>query len=203
MIAYLSGIIKSLNGSQLVLNVNGVGYEITCSNSVNKNVRLDEKLELLIHTEVKEDSITLYGFSSDLEKRVFQLLKTVKGLGAKSASEVISRINADELLRAIANDDLSRIQAIKGIGKKTAERIVLELRDKVQASVSERSLQNQIEVIKRIQNPADEALEALCALGFMRKEAQRMLAEVIKSKLESEVTLLSAGQMVSEALRYA
>lgn len=203
MIAHLRGKIIDLAGTSLVVDVAGVGYEVFCSKSLMSKAELNSNIEILIHTEVREDSLSLYGFSSPLEKKVFLLLKTVKGLGAKSASEIISKISARELLSAIANEDLNFIQSIKGIGKKTAERIILELQDKVKAIATEHSLDRRVEVIKTEQQPAEEALEALCALGFVRKDAQRMILAALKDIPESELLKLNTGQLVSEALRYA
>ena len=198
MIAQLVGTVESVAGDVVVIDVNGVGYEVNCSRNAVAALGVGETVTVIIHTEVREDALTLYGFEDHLEKRVFLLLKTVKGVGAKSASEVLSSVDKHELLRAIGASDVTRLQAVKGIGKKTAERIIVELRDKVgdYAKSGKRSLAASVEQSQV--SPVDEAAEALCALGFSKKQAQDAVSKVVPQLTGSE----DSGHIVKQALQY-
>jgi Holliday junction DNA helicase RuvA len=132
MIALLTGRIADKNPDIVILDVGGVGYQVQIPFSTY--FALPEEgfpLTLHIHTHVKEDAISLYGFLTPLEKRFFQLLITVTGIGPKLAKDILSNIQPDDLAAALGRGDLTRLSAIPGIGKKTAERLVLELKDKV------------------------------------------------------------------------
>lgn len=208
MIAFLSGEIIETSLSSLVLNVNGVGYEINIAEGESSSFIIGDVQDFLIHTEVREDSISLYGFKTIEAKKCFLLLKTVKGVAAKSAAEILSGISINELISAIGSSDFVRIQKIKGIGKKTAERIVLELKEKILTVAS-----NSSEIIKNSNNTnlsgkiessiEDDALSALIALGFAKKDSIEMLRRLEKDLEGAPITSLTAGQIVSDALRYA
>ena len=131
MIGFLKGKIISAKPTQVLLDVNGVGYLINISINTFERITDKEAVSLFVYTSVKEDSITLYGFFIESEKQMFELLISVNGVGPKLALNILSGIRADELKDAIQSGDSSRITAIPGIGKKTADRLVLELRTKV------------------------------------------------------------------------
>src|SRR3990167_1206675 len=125
MISRLRGTVIDSTLDTLTLDVQGVGYEIYPTSSCREALAVGEEADVVIYTDVKEDSITLYGFRDRLEKQAFLLLKTVKGVGSKSAADIISRLDKIALFRAIASGDLARLQSVRGVGKKTAERIVV------------------------------------------------------------------------------
>ena len=131
MISYLRGTVFHQSGTSITLDVAGVGYELVCSTSCLEAIAGEDEVQIIVYTDVREDAIKLYGFVDQLEKQVFQLLLKVKGVGAKSASEILSQVDKHDLLRLIGSGDSSRLCTVKGIGKKTADRIVLELKDQV------------------------------------------------------------------------
>lgn len=199
MISMLSGRIHEISGKSIVLDVNGVGYEVICTAGCLNRAALGETLSITTHTDVKEDSIRLYGFEDALEKRVFSLLIRVKGLGAKSASDLLSKIDKRELLRVIGASDLDRLLKIKGVGRKTAERMLVELKDKVVEHAAEMQLSTQIE--KEVSGGAfREAIEALQALGFARREAE-MAVEHAEAQLQSAATA-EPSEIIKEALKF-
>ncbi|MBN8551200.1 MAG: Holliday junction branch migration protein RuvA, partial [Deltaproteobacteria bacterium] len=126
MFAKLKGIVDEVEASRVTLDVNGVGYELFCSGGCVSQLERGREAAIIVFTDVNENSIRLYGFADALEKQVFLLLTTVKGVGSRTAMEIVSCVDKVELLRAIAAQDLKRLQSIKGVGKKTSERIVVE-----------------------------------------------------------------------------
>ena len=130
MIGFLSGKIISSKPTKILLDVNGVGYVVFISINTFEVISNKEKVSLNIHTHVTEDSITLYGFHDESEKEIFELLISISGIGPKLALGVLSGIQTEDLKEAILNGDVSRMVAIPGIGKKTADRLILELRSK-------------------------------------------------------------------------
>jgi len=196
MISRLSGIIVDIQENILTLDVNGVGYEVLASQAVLTSAEINNKLIAIIYTDVKENSIKLYGFKDRLEKEVFKMLLQVSGVGAKTSSDILSHIDKNDLLRAIGSNDITRLQKVKGIGKKTAERILVELKDKVGGFASARS---SIEVFSDHKNyePFTEATEALLALGLSKKEAEMAVGHVQK-----EGSFKDSSDIVKAALRY-
>lgn len=197
MIARLHGTVLSQSQSALVLDVHGVGYEVICSLGVLSQLHVGEEATLIIFTEMRENSIRLFGFTEQLEKTVFLFLMQVKGVGAKSASEMLSGIDPRELLRLIASGDVVALQKVKGIGKKTAERILVELKDRVMDQVGEN---RGVPPVLGSSGAADnDALAALEALGFRRAEAQEALQQALK---ELSTNDNAPGELVKQALRY-
>ena len=196
MIAQLSGIVVELSPSSLAtIDVNGVGYEVVCSARLAEQLEVGTNCKIVIYTDVKEDSISLFGFVSVLEKRVFLLLKSVSGVGPKSAREILSQIEDRELLRLISASDVLRLQAVRGIGKKTSERIVVELRDKV----AQLSLDPQTggAVGYERGSAQRDAVAALEALGFSRRDAER----AVEMTVGGNVSETDTAEIVRQALR--
>lgn len=200
MIALLTGIPIHFANNLVTLDVNGVGYEVVCSKSCLENLHLEKVEKVVIYTDVKEDAICLYGFLNYQEKQVFLLLKKVNGVGSKTASDIISRVSPLELMRAIGAGDVAKLQSIKGIGKKTAERIVVELRDLVSQGLDlpNSNLNSSIEVSSQSQS-FEDAISALQALGFIRKDAEKA---VNLAKQQGLAAKASTGEIVREALRF-
>lgn len=196
MIGRLTGKIVEVLAQTALIDVNGVGYEMRCSRACLDRLVLGENTSLVVYTDVREDAITLYGFADQLERQVFHLLKLVNGVGSKTASDIISRIDKLELLRIIGSADPSALQKVKGIGKKLSERIVVELKEKVaEFALEARSSSLQIERVAT--EPLSDATEALKSLGFTAKDAERALRQA-----QVHVQSGDVGALIREALKF-
>ena len=172
MIGFLSGKLISSKPTKILLDVNGVGYVVYISINTFEEISNKEIISLYIHTHVKEDSITLYGFYKESEKEMFELLISISGIGPKLALGVLSGIQTEDLKDAILNGDTSRIVAIPGIGKKTADRLILELRNKVgEVTVDgEPIIQHGVK---------QEAVAALTTLGYNYATAEKVVRQIL------------------------
>ncbi len=179
MISSLNGIVLDISANSITVEVGGVGYLVYCAPSCMEICELDRPIKLVIHTDVREDAITLYGFRDKLERQVFMLLKTVKGIGSRTALDVISQMRPLDLLRTIGSGDTGLLQKLKGIGKKTAERIVVELKETVGQFATEQILPRQIEVSSNAHD--SDAIAALVALGFAESAAKSAIEKVLKN----------------------
>jgi len=188
MIGFLSGKIISSKPTKVVLDINGVGYIVGISINTFEKISGKETASLFIHTSVKEDSISLYGFYSEAEKEMFELLISVSGIGPKIALSLLSGIQTDDLKNAIHSSDISRIIAVPGIGRKTAERLVLELKTKVDQVKEEGVLAIPLSV-------KSEAVSALSTLGYNSKFADN----VVRNILQTQPTL-SLEELIKKAL---
>ncbi len=188
MIGYLTGKIISLKPTKLLLDVNGVGYAVSISINTFENISEKETVSLFIYTSVKEDSITLFGFFTEPEKQMFELLISVTGIGPKLAQSILSGIQTDDLKDAILRGDVSRIIAVPGIGRKTGERLVLELKNKVD-QVTETGAK---EIPFSVKN---EAAAALTTLGYNSKVADKIIRDVL-----SEDPNLSLEELIKKSL---
>ncbi|MGE5273472.1 MAG: Holliday junction branch migration protein RuvA [Verrucomicrobiota bacterium] len=186
MIARLRGTPVAHRPDGLVLDVDGVGYLVAATPSAVRRADGGGEVTLEIHTHVREDTLQLYGFADAAERELFEHLLSVSGVGPKVALAIVSGSSPAELRRAIALEDTARFEAIPGIGKKTAQRVVLELKEKVGAGVS---------TPERRQDGHLVARDALVELGFSTVDAERALAEVDPE--------LPAEERVREALRKA
>ena len=173
MIGFLSGKIISSKPTQILLDVNGVGYLVNISINTFEQITGKETASLFIYTSVKEDSISLFGFFSEAEKEMFELLISINGIGPKLALSILSGIRVDELKPAIQSANISRIVAIPGIGRKTAERLVLELKSKVDQVKTEGK-----EISFSVKN---EAIAALTTLGYNSKLAEKIVRDILNS----------------------
>lgn len=205
MISRLRGSVVEIDGDTIVLDVNGVGYSVTCTSSLSSRLQMGSNETLCVYTDVREDAIRLFGFDSTAERHMFLLLNKVSGMGPRSAIDVISNVNIRDLLRAIGSGDVHSLMSIKGVGKKKAERIVVELRDLVVSMAGERStsLRSLISVegsVAKPQNTASgDAIAALEVLGFNRKDAESAVAKALESGWSEQG---AAGDLVREALRF-
>lgn len=180
MIGYLTGKKISLKPTHLILDVNGVGYSVYITLTTFEEITDKEIVSLFIHTNVKEDSITLYGFFTETEKQMFELLISVSGVGPKIALSILSGIRVDDLRYALQSGDVSRIIAVPGIGKKTAERLALELRNKVADIVEQ-------EGTTPASNVRTEAVSALSTLGYNLKQAEKAVREILTEKPDIDI----------------
>lgn len=188
MIGYLSGEIISSSPTKLLINTNGVGYTVSVSLNTFEAVSGKSKVALYIVTVVREDAINLYGFADEEEKGMFELLISVSGIGAKSALSILSGIRPADLKNTISSADAARLAMTPGIGKKTAERLILELREKIDAVGTSQS-----GIPRGIRS---EAVSALLALGYNQKNAETVIREIM-----SESGELSIEELLKAALK--
>jgi Holliday junction DNA helicase RuvA len=174
MIGFLTGKIISSKPTKLILDVNGVGYVVNISINTFEMISGKDTVSLYVYTSVKEDSISLFGFYSESEKEMFELLITVNGIGPKLAINLLSGIQTDDLKNAIETSNISRIIAIPGIGRKTAERLVLELRTKVELVKEEGTVPTSVSI-------KHEAVSALTTLGYNSKIAENIIRNILQN----------------------
>lgn len=174
MIAHLRGTLIEKHPNQAIVETGGVGYDVVISVPTFSGLpEVGSPVALHVHTHVREDALALFGFGSREEKRLFEKLITVSGIGPKLAVTILSGMAAEALGKAIRGNDLAALTRIPGIGKKTAERMVLELRDKIPPAASE------VEAVPATSTAVEEdALSALLNLGYARPAAERALAAV-------------------------
>ena len=181
MIAFLTGRLAFKSPTHLTLDVQGVGYEVHIPLSTYYALpNLDEVTALNIHTHLREDAIQLFGFSSPREKELFLLLTTVSGIGPKLALSILSSLPVTELLRAIQMDDVDKLSTVPGIGKKSAGRVALELKDKV-GKLQSGSPQPASPEAAGLDGPFEDALSALVNLGYRQHDAKEALTRVTKA----------------------
>jgi Holliday junction DNA helicase RuvA len=189
MIGYLTGKIISKKPTRVLLDVNGVGYILNISvNTFEKLPDENTVTSLYTYLAVREDSLTLFGFSSEAEKQMFELLISVNGIGPKLAQSVLSGIQIDDLKNALVTGNINRIIAIPGIGRKTAERMMLDLKDKVDAIGEEKALSVPFKI-------KDDAIAALTTLGYNLKTADKIIRDIIAANPSVQIE-----ELIKEAL---
>ena len=191
MITHIEGKLVEKNLTDVVIDCNGVGYLLHISLHTYSQIPNQENLKLFTHLLVREDSHTLFGFSSIAEREIFKLLISVSGVGASTARTMLSSLTPQQVKEGIAVGDVAMIQSIKGIGAKTAQRVILDLKDRILKvyDIDEVS-------IKKNNTSKDEALSALEVLGFVRKQSERVVDKVIANNPEANVETV-----IKEALK--
>ena len=182
MITHIQGKLIEKNPTDVVIDCNGVGYLLNISLHTFSQIPDKENLKLYTHLQVKEDSHTLFGFSSLAEREIFRLLISVSGIGANIARTMLSSLTPKQIREGIAIGDVALIQSIKGIGAKTAQRAIIELKDKVLKIYDI----DEVSVFKG-NTSKDEALSALEVLGFVKKQAERVIDKIIMSQPDASV----------------
>ncbi|MFC1822539.1 Holliday junction branch migration protein RuvA [Thermodesulfobacteriota bacterium] len=197
MIAHLSGTLLRKSTQSIIIDNGGLGYEVFVPLSTFYTLpELDEEVSLHIHTHVKEDALTLFGFQAAIEKDVFLLLISVAGIGPKLGINILSGIGPDELLEAIAQGDALRLQAIPGIGKKTAARIALELKEKALLVKGDLQISPVHAIPDSGKRVFDDAVSALSNLGYPPKSAKRAVEKAFSTTDDQTLETL-----IKEALR--
>lgn len=182
MIAYLRGRLFEKHPNRLIVDVDGVGYDVFVPLSTFYGLgEAGSPIALRVHTHVREDALTLYGFATRLEQDVFERLIGISGIGPKLALAVLSGIETPELVRAIERADVARLTAIPGVGKKTAERLVLELKDRLPRPPPETALGEAPVTARR-----DDLLSALINLGYHRPLAERAVESALRSATDGD-----------------
>ncbi len=192
MYAYLQGKFTDKTPAQVYVDVNGVGYEVNISLNTYSHIQDLEQGKLFTHLQVKEDGHTLFGFFERAEKEIFLLLIGISGVGAATARMMLSSLKPDEVRRAIIQSNVKLLESVKGIGKKTAERLVLELKDKLGKQPVNESIStnwgNSLE---------QDALNALVALGISRQQAEQSIQKIILT----EPSVSKLEDLIKKALK--
>lgn len=177
MISHIKGVVEEKFGSNgLIVDVNGVGYEMLVPEPDFESVNLGDVGKFFTYHQVRENAEELYGFSSLAAKKIFEMLISVQGVGPKAGIAIMSLAEAEEVRNAIANGDTAFVSKASGVGKKTAERVIVDLRDKV--GIPSRYGATEVRGSAKTEVESDEALDALIALGFPLKEATKALEKV-------------------------
>ena len=189
MITQIKGRLIEKSPTELVVDCNGIGYSINITLNTFSKIGNDENIKLYTHLIVKEDSHTLFGFLSKSERSLFKLLISVSGVGASTARTMLSSMTTVEIISSINTEDVNSVQSIKGIGSKTAQRIILELKDKIHSQEIDDS---QIHLMTK---DADEAITALEVLGYSRKHTIKII-----NKIKAENPSISVESLIKKAL---
>ncbi len=191
MITHLKGKLVEKNPTYVIIDCNGVGYFLNISLHTFSLLKDEENIQLYTHLQVKEDSHTLFGFAEKAEREIFRLLISVSGIGSSIARTMLSSLSPAQVRDAIANGDVPSIQAIKGIGAKTAQRVILDLKDKIL------KVYDMGEVSTLSNNTTkEEALSALEVLGFVRRQSEKVVDKAIRQD-----PTLSVEDIIKQALK--
>ena len=185
MIAHIQGKLVEKTPTDVVIDCNGVGYHVNISLHTFSLLPQTDFIKLYTYLQIKEDAHSLYGFVEKSERELFKLLLSVSGIGAGIARTMLSSLDPKQIIQAIANGDVGTVQSIKGIGNKTAQRVILDLRDKVlkiydldEISVAQHNINR------------EEALSALEVLGYVRKNAEKVVDKILKENPEASVEFI-------------
>ena len=196
MIGFLRGQVAALKADYCLLDVNGVGYRVFVAGSTRNKLRLKEETQLFTYMNVYQDGITLYGFASEDEYDIFQLLIGVSGIGPKVALGILSSITVEGLCKAIQNKQATVLTKLPGIGKKSAERLILELKDKVGFATSDAEEILSLDMEGPVGDDIiSEAQAALMALGYSQAEITPVLKKATKCKTTEEIIKLALKQL--------
>ncbi|MDQ3534452.1 MAG: Holliday junction branch migration protein RuvA [Bacteroidota bacterium] len=195
MIAYIQGKLAYKDPTYVIIDVGGVGYHIRISLHTFSEIKDEENLKLFTYLQIKEDAHILFGFKQLSEKQLFVNLISISGISGSLGLMILSSLNPDEIQEAIVNEDVRTIQAIKGIGAKTAQRIILELKDKIRKDLAVEKGSNIY--LKPHNTTKNEALSALVTLGITKVAAEKSLDNIIK-KEGNDITL---EQLIKLALK--
>lgn len=182
MIAHIQGKLVEKTPTEVVIDCGGVGYQINISLHTYSLLPNSDQIKLFTYLQVKEDADTLFGFVEKSEREIFKMLLSVSGIGASIARTMLSSLEPKQIIQAIASGDVGTIQSIKGIGNKTAQRVILDLKEKVIKLYD-------LDEVSMVQNNTnrDEALSALEVLGFVRKSSEKIVEKIIKEDPDASV----------------
>ena len=192
MISFIKGKNIEISPTKLIVDVNGVGYEILISLRTYSKIKNIDKVNIFTHLNVKEDSHTLYGFYNKKERKTFLDLISISGVGPSTAIVILSSLSASELKKAIIESDVNKIKSVKGIGLKTAERIILELKDKI----SKEDIDD-IKFVESFDNTIrNEALSALSSLGISKNVVERHIDSILEANKD-----INLEDLIKEVLK--
>ena len=191
MISHIQGKLVEKTPTEVVIECHGVGYEIHISLHTYSQIPNSENVKLYTYLQVKEDAHSLFGFAEKKERELFKLLISVSGIGASTARTMLSSLNPEQIIQAIAANDVGTVQSIKGIGLKTAQRVILDIKDKVlKIYAIEEILGSSYNTNK------EEALSALEVLGYIRKNAEKVVEKIIVNSPAATVE-----ELIKQALK--
>ena len=191
MITHLKGKLVEKSPTNVVIEVNGIGYWVNISLTTFSQIPDNENIKLYTHLQVKEDSHSLYGFYSKKEREIFRLLISVSGVGTSTARTMLSSLDPQQVVEAISSNNVSIVQSVKGIGSKTAQRLIIELRDKIL------KIYDLDETYVNSNNTTrEEALSALEVLGINKKSSERLVDKIIKENQD-----ISVEEIIKETLK--
>jgi len=182
MISFIKGRLVEKIATEVIIETNGIGYQVNISLNTYAALPDSEFIMLYTYLQVREDNHTLFGFADKLEREIFKLLISVSGIGANTARNILSYIQPKELMQAIVQEDAKSLQSIKGIGLKTSQRLIIELKEKVMKMYD----LDEISAVNHNRN-AEEALSALEVLGFVRKSAEKAVKRILEQNPEAGV----------------
>jgi len=196
MYSYIKGSLEIKANGFVVIDNNGIGYKIFMSeNGIEELGDIGENVKVYTYYHVREDNISLFGFISNEELRMFELLISVSGVGAKSAINMLSAITPSDFALAIISNDISSLVKVPGIGAKSAQRIILELKDKLKTEEAISKNDSKIKVVIKQNNNQEEAVAALQVLGYNKKEVEKVLEKI-------DATDLSVEDIIRKSLAY-
>ena len=178
MITHIKGKLVEKNPTYVVVECSGIGYHINISLTTYGQIKNEENIFLYTHLQIKEDSHSLFGFFEISERSIFKLLISVSGIGPSVARTMLSSLSSNDIKNAISSNDIEKIKSIKGIGLKTAQRLLIELKDKILKIIE---TEDQIELPKN-NTIKDETLSALDVLGYSRKQSEKLVDNIIQSQ---------------------
>ena len=182
MIAQIKGKLVEKHPTHVIIDCNGLGYMVHISLHTYGQLGDDESIKLYTHLQVKEDSHTLFGFFQPIERTIFRLLISISGIGASIARTMLSSMSPQEIQHAILNENLAAIKGVKGIGHKTAQRVLIELKDKVQ------KIEGNDEIpILQSNRTKEETLSALEVLGYPRRQSEKVVDNILQSTPDSSI----------------
>lgn len=200
MISYIDGILVQRERTFVIIDVGGIGYHIKISLNTYTAIGEQKRCKLQTYLHVREDAHTLYGFISETEKKLFLDLVSVSGVGANTAMVILSSLNTSEIQQAIIDENVGLIKSIKGIGTKTAQRLILELKDKIhkeQSELESADVISQPASFKQRQEIKKEAILALTSLGFAKNIAEKNIDTIMKSSQDN----LTVEDLIKKALK--
>ncbi|MCC8417047.1 MAG: Holliday junction branch migration protein RuvA [Rickettsia endosymbiont of Bryobia graminum] len=192
MIGKLKGKVDSSSSDHVIIDVNGVGYLVYCSNITLSKLAINEFCQLFIETHVREDHINLYGFLSLEEKSFFNILQSVNGIGTRMSLGILSNLSLEQIQTAIARRDKEVFKSVSGVGSKLAERIIVELKDKILSSADP----NNLTIDTSNRNLTSDAILALTSLGISKNEAQNLIHDIISKNND-----ISLNDLIKQALK--
>lgn len=190
MITQIRGKLVEKTPTQVVLDCNGIGYEINISLYTFSSLSSDENIQLYTHLQVREDAHILYGFFTVSERAVFRLLISVSGIGTSTARTMLSSLNPSQIQQAIGTEDVATIQGVKGIGLKTAQRVIIELKDKIKTFPGGEEIP-----VHKSNTIKEETLSALEVLGYSRKASEKVVDNLIQGNPDGSVEDLIKGAL--------
>ena len=185
MITQLKGLLVEKYPTHLVIDCHGVGYQVNISLHTFGQLKNQDSIKIYTHLQIKEDAHILYGFITELERSIFRLLISVSGIGSSIARTMLSSLTPEQVQNAIVSEDLNRIKSVKGIGLKTAQRLIIELKDKI------KNLYGIEQIHTKLNNTTkEETLSALEVLGYSRRVSEKVVDNLIQSDPESSIETL-------------